>query len=604
MDKTVLSAKDGRYEITVTAKEVLLSVWSPVNGGVPVSKAAVIKDLLDRDLVEFDRNFVFQIVKEAMGTPTIISNFLKKKDGRYQIAVKDNEVFLTVWPPANGGKPVAKAAVMKDLTDRKLNDFDENFVSSIIKDATGVPAMVISSTAIKQLKSIIVNVRLNRLEAMIDIYIAEDAPTATMSELLKKLKDAGVVYGIDESILETLTQTRLAKNVICARATEPITGENAYLKYFFDIESQGRPAEQEDGRVDFKNTNNFLCVEKSELLVEKIPATAGIPGIDVLGNPIPARAGKDVTMPAGKNVTVVDNCRLFSTIDGHLNVYAGKRIDVIPVIVIEGDVDYNTGNIDFKGSVVVHGTIQPDFCVKAGGNVEVSGCIYGGTVEANKIIVHNGIQGMNRGVVKAHERLVAGFIENANVYCDSDIIVSDFIMNSSVCAGCRVVIEGGRGVLRGGRIAAGEGIRAVTIGNKSGIVTELEVSINPFFRDELLSLRAEIKKDEVLYEELQRSLEYIRRQGLETLTAKKRELYKKNEEEFEAIPERIAENRERMKNIENVLRSVKPGRIRVSDAIYPGTKMSIGPSIKVLKETIQYASLYVDEGEIKVGSLG
>jgi len=603
MDKIVLATKDGRYQINVTEKEVFLSVWPSISGGVPVSKAEVIRDLLTRKLVDFDRNFVFQIIREAMGTPTLISKLLEKKDGRYQIAVRDTDVFLSVWPPMNGGKPVAKSTVMKDLTDRKLQDFDEAFVLTIIKEASGTPALVINSTAIGQLKNISVSVRINRLEATMDIYIAEDTPTATLPELLKKLKDSGVMYGIDEAILETLTQTRMARGVICARGVEPISGEDASLKYYFDVDSQGRPAEQEDGRVDFKDTNHFLCVDKGALLVEKIPATAGVSGIDVYGKSITPKRGKDIAMPTGKNVMVVDKSRLFANIDGHLNVCGEKRIDIIPVITIEGDVDYHTGNIDFKGSVIVRGTIQPDFCVKAGGNVEVGGNVYGGTVEANNIIVRKGIQGMNRGVVKAHERVVAGFIENADVYCDGDIIVSDFIMNSSVCAGSRVMIEGRRGIIRGGRIVAGEGIRAVTIGNKSGIVTEIEVSINPFFRDELLSLRAEIKKDANLYEELQKSITYVRSHGIDQLSVTKLEVYKKNETEFEAIPERIEEMRQRCTNLENLLRSMKPGRIRVSDFIYPGTKLSIGPSVIVLKDPIQYASLYVNEGQIKVGSL-
>jgi uncharacterized protein len=95
MDKTGLSTKDGRYQIAVTDTEVFLSVWPPANGGKVVSKATIVEELLNRNLVNFDHDFVIKIIKEAMGTPVLICNLLEKKNGRYQITVTDTEVFLS-----------------------------------------------------------------------------------------------------------------------------------------------------------------------------------------------------------------------------------------------------------------------------------------------------------------------------------------------------------------------------------------------------------------------------------------------------------------------------------------------------------------------------
>jgi len=431
MDKTVFSTKqdgwyqitatdevaqDGRYQITVTDAGIFLSVWPPVNNGLSVSKAAVIKDLTKRNLTDFDSDFISKVIKESVGTPVLLVNSLPPQDGRYQITATDTAVFLSVWPSVNNGSPVSKVAVINDLTSQNLLDFDSDFIATVIREATGTPVLIINSVPLIQLTpNIRVKVGLNRLEARIDIVIPPEAPKATTSELLEKLKAEGVVYDIDECALEILTETRWATNVIVARGIVPCDGENAYLKYYVDSDIQGRPEELEDGRVDFKEINSFLCVEEGQLLVEKIPATAGIAGIDVYGKPIPAKPGKDKLMPVGKNVIVVDDWRLYAAINGHLHIFLDKRINVIPIIVIDGDVDYNTGNIDFKGSVIVRGIVQPGFCVKAGGNVEVCGNICGGTVEATSIIVHKGIQGMNRGVIKARERLVSNFIENASL---------------------------------------------------------------------------------------------------------------------------------------------------------------------------------------------
>jgi uncharacterized protein (DUF342 family) len=253
--------------------------------------------------------------------------------------------------------------------------------------------------------------------------------------------------------------------------------------------------------------------------------------------------------------------------------------------------------------VIARGSVQPDFSVKAGGNVEVCGSICGGMVEANNIIVHRGIQGMGRSVVKARERLVANFIENAIVYADQEIIISDAILNSSVFTGIRVIVEGRRGFVRGGRISAGEEIRAFTIGNQANVTTDIEVSVNPFLKDELMSFRLESKKAKTLCEELKHSLSYIRSQGIENLTAEKRERYEKKEKEYNTLTDSVEEMGQRIINIENLIHSLKPGKICVYGVIYPGVKIFIGTLIKPLNDSLQYISFYAQEGEIKFTSL-
>ncbi len=595
--------QDGRYEIIATDAGVFLSVWPAVNGGKPVEKAAVIQDLTNQNLVAFESDFISSVIKEAIGQPVLIVNSQAPEDGRYEIVATDAGVYLSVWPAVNGGKPVKKATVIQDLTDQNFVAFEGNFIATVIKEALGKPVLVVNSLPLETGPNIRVKVRRDRLQARIDMDIPIDAPMVTKSQILDKLKEAGVSFGIDEQALDSVTEMRSVSDIVCASGIPPCDGSNASLKFHVDPECQGRPVEMEDGRVDFKEINGFLCVEEGQLLVEKIPATPGTPGTDVFGLPIPARPGKDIRMPVGKNVVCVDDWRLYAAIHGHLQIFLDKRINVIPVIVIDGDVDYATGNIDFKGSVIVHGSVQPEFYVKAGGNVEISGTICGGTVEASSIIVHLGIQGMSRSVIKARECVMTNFIENATVYADQEVIVSDAILNSSVFAGCRVIVEGRRGLVRGGRISAGEEIRAFTVGNQSSIVTDLEVSVNPFLKDELHNLRIESKKAEALYQELKQSLAYIRAQGIEKLKAEKQERYKKNEAEFNALPEQMEEMQQRISKIEEILNSLKPGRIRVYGVIYPGVKLAIGSLVKTLNDSLQYISFYAQKGEIKFTSL-
>ncbi len=598
---------DGRYRISANDAGVYLSVWGPANSGVPVTKQAIIKDLIERNCTGFDSDFIAVVIREAIGAPVQIINSLPKVDGRYEIYANDAGVYLSVWGPGHGGWPVAKATIIQDLTKRNCANFDNDFIALIIREAVGKPVLIVNSqTAAGSVSPAIrVKVGLDRMEARLTIYRPKEqaGPAITSEQLLAELRSAGVVFGIEAAALAEISQTGRATNTICARGMPPCDGEPAKLKFFIDPDSQGRPVELEDGRVDFKETNNFLCVEEGQLLVEKMPATAGIPGTDVYGLPLPAKPGKDLRLPGGENVINVDEWRLYAAINGHLQIFLDKRINVIPIIIIDGDVDYSTGNIDFKGSIIVRGSIQQDFAVKASGNVEVCGTIAGGRVEANSIIVRKGIQGMKRSVIKARERVVTNFIENATVYADEDIIVNDVILNSTVFAGQRVIVEGRRGLIRGGRVAAGEVVRATTIGNPCGVSTEVEVAVDWILKDELLNLGQEIKKAEAAYDNLQLSLTHMRNQGIENLAGEKRERYKQQAAEYQALPDRLEEMKQRAANIENLLVSLKPGRIRVCNYIYPRTRISIGALTKNINEPLQFISFYALGREIKFASL-
>lgn len=597
---------NGQYKISTNAGGVYLCVWAPSNGGWPVTKAAIIKDLTERNYTDFDDDFIGKVIREATGMPVLIVNIQPKLDGRYEISANDTGVYLSVWAPGIGGRPVAKATIIQDLSSRKCSNFDDGFISQVIKEAMGTPVLIVNSPqpeAAPPEKYIKVKVGFERLEARVSIAIPADKPTATREQILDALQAAGVVHGIDESAIAMLTRSHSVTNVVCARGTMATKGEDAYLKYTIDPDSQGRPVEMEDGRVDFKETNQFLCVEEGQLLVEKVPATLGVPGTDVFGQPLPPKSGKDIKMPTGKNVINVDDWRLYAAIPGHLSLFLDKRVNVIPIIVIEGDVDYSSGNIDFKGSVIVHGSVQQDFSVKAAGNVEVFGTISGGIVEANNIIVRKGIQGMKRSVIKARERVVANFIENATVFADVDIVVNDVILNSAVYAGSRVIVEGGRGLIRGGRVSAGELISARIIGNQSGVITEIDVAANSLLKDELLSYRQEIKKAEVAYSELEQALVYFKAQGIEQLFGEKRQRYEKYKAEWTALPDRMEEMKQHIENIESILKTTKPGRVRVFGCAHPGTKVAIGTLTKVLNDPLQFTTLYALDGEIKYNSL-
>ena len=280
---------------------------------------------------------------------------------------------------------------------------------------------------------------------------------------------------------------------------------------------------------------------------------------------------------------------------------SNNKINIVPVIEVKGDVDLSTGNIEFVGNVVVRGSVLSGFTVKADGNVEVSGTVNGGTVEGKNVVIRMGIQGTSSGHVKANEDVVAKFIENATVFAKQDIIVSDVILHSSVSAGRKVIVNGRRGMIAGGKVMAGEEINAKTVGTHMAISTELAVGVNPLVRDEYAQLRKEIKKVEVNLDQTQKSLALLRAMNQQAMPPDKHEILLKLTKLQFNLSGQAGTMRNRMADIELSFEEMRYGRIKVSDIIYPGVKVVVGTLVKPIREILKFASFYADEGEVKIG---
>ena len=520
----------------------------------------------------------------------------------YAIIVNDNGVYLTICPSDTGVSPVNEITIVAQLKKLKVTEYNLSTILRAIKEVSGQPVKVAESPVLVPIvkPDIRVLVTRDRMEASLQITLPPGCCPLEMNELLEEIKKNGVVFGLNYEYVKKVYDCP-GFRLVCAKGEQPTNGENSYIKYHVNMDNNGHPSELADGSVDFKTLNLFTMVQEGDLLAEKVPATLSIPGIDVLGNAISGKCGKDIPLPVGKNVQVVNGNTLVAMIAGQLLI-ANNKINVVPVIEIKEDIDVSTGNIEFMGDVIVHGSVQPGFTVKADGNVEIFGSISGGTVEGKNIIIKMGIQGMHRGYVRAKENVVAKFIENATVQAGMDIMVSDVVLHSRISAGKKILVEGRRGLIVGGTVMAGEEIRAKVVGSHMSTVTTLEVGVNPMLREEYRHVRAEIKKVDINLEKAKKALCILKSMDQSTMSSDKREmLLKLTKAQFHLVGQGET-MRSRIAVIQCEFSGMLDGRIKVADVIYPGVRIVVGTLVKPIGEILKFTSLYAEDGEIKIGT--
>ena len=105
-------------------------------------------------------------------------------------------------------------------------------------------------------------------------------------------------------------------------------------------------------------------------LAQKILAERGKGGKTVTGKYLEAKNGKDIPMPLGKNTRLAeDDLTIVAETNGQVLILNNK-INVEPILNIDGDVSLKTGNIMFLGNVYISGNVEDGFSVKASGNIK------------------------------------------------------------------------------------------------------------------------------------------------------------------------------------------------------------------------------------------
>ncbi|MFC0214364.1 DUF342 domain-containing protein [Paenibacillus chartarius] len=445
----------------------------------------------------------------------------------------------------------------------------------------------------------------DKLTGYLQFTQTEDDFTITAAELEQLAAASGIVHGLNREKLSQIAadpKSHFMQMNEIAYGNPPVNGENGYLRFLFELdEHEKRPLELEDGTVDYKELISLHNVKKGQMICERMPPKPGKSGLAVTGETIPAKDGKEARFKIGKNVVVdLEQTAMYAAIDGMISKTDRDKINVFPIYEVNGDVDFRVGNIDFVGSVVIRGNVQPGFKIKAAGDIRITGGVEAAELEAGgSIEIQAGIVGQNKAKVRAGKSLKSSFIQDALVEAGEDVFVSQSIMHSTTRAARAVICNGPKGLIVGGTVQAGEKVTTRTVGNSMSTVTVIEVGVVPELRNELISLRQQLKGHTENLDKTEKALTLLDQMAAAgQLNSEKLALrLKLNHTKKQAVEE---ENhmRERILEIEKSLEETERARVEVIANVYGGTKIVIGRYTKFVKDAISRVVFCLSEGDI------
>lgn len=482
-------------------------------------------------------------------------------------------------------KSEAKSRAMKEQEEqrKKAKDAGENPES-----------IVVHPQEVDMDAQFLVYLSHDKLVAWLLILPPHGKGTLRVDEVGRALQNHQVTSGIDTARLTSLaTEKPYFKMIPIAVGTPAIEGTNGSVVELFPRELEYEVKLDEEGVADYKSSNYVRQVYKDTVICDIILPVEGTPGLSVDGKVIQPKAVRPAKVPKGRNTTLTeDGLRLIATMDGNLE-FKSDGFHVRPVMEIAGDVDYETGNIDFTGDVHVKGDVRENFSVTATGSVTVDGLVEAATVEAGTdLLITKGVVGDNRALLKCQGTLRAKYLESCVIYAGK-AVYSDCIMNSQVHSDGIIDVTSGRGSVVGGALVAAAGIRAKMIGAESGRRTELTMGVLPVVQAELMDLREELEANRREREELDRQLSYLEArlgmEGSDPRIAKAR-----MRRSVLAMKEQQAVNR--IEALEGQSADLSHCRLE-SDLVYPITTLQVGNATWTAKTNVVRCRVAYSEHE-------
>ncbi len=512
-----------------------------------------------------------------------MSHYSSTADGHFDLFYRHGWAYLIVRPPAAGGKPVYQEDIESRMKLLGVPKVESKKIRTIIDEAKGKAEPLVEWP------------EGSRLASEISVFVAEDHMSASVvikppkkgaapplpEDIEAGLRATGVVYGIDQKKIEHLLARReYEKKVPVAEGAFPVHGSSGEIRYHFNP-YRGKPyLEMEFGRINLKELNFIENKKEGDLLAELLPPVQPKDGKTVTGEILPADTATNVVaLKGGKNTRLSeDRAALYAAEDGNVRLLErGGTVIVEPVVTVE-NVNYETGNIYFDGSVVVKKSIADGFVVEAEGDIQVGRGVGKATLKAGgNILLKTGINGNKEGHIECGGNLFAKYVESSTIICKGHLLAEEAIMHSSLSVWKHCVLNGRRSEIIAGNLIVGGSLWCKKLGSIYEAPTTVAIGIPPQLLTEYRDAKKTLEEKQEQCNKIEEQLEQIERALAEghrdgKLLEAREQLRSSSAELSGALPGL----RHKINELRSQLRSSRRSIVVVEDIMYKNVTIIFG----------------------------
>lgn len=523
-------------------------------------------------------------------------------NGFFQLLIKDDGSYLRIFPPLNNGESIEIQEIVSYLDEQKAPIYDIKAVDNIVKQATSIVEYKLSDISMASCDE---KMKIKVMNAGMQVVCRFYPPSTngkliTKEQIINKLNNEGVVFGIDEDTLDAYIHKRkYCTDIVLAEGEPPILGDNASVEINVEIKKQATPKLNEDGSVDFHNLGMVTNVKCGDILATLKKEVDGVPGRNVYGVEISVRKTKVTRLKPGQNTHISeDGINLISDKDGHASVSNGM-ISVLDILEFQ-NIDASTGDINYEGNVYIHGNVRTGFSVKAKGDITVDGAVEGAMLYSDgQICLKRGIMGMNKGLLVAKGNVIAKFIESSTVNAGGNVN-ADAILHSVVDAEGAIIVDGKNGSINGGKISTRSNILAKNLGSLMGTATDIYMGPTQELIDKMKDLVENLNKEKEEEEELGLILVDMKNKlkGVKKIPQEKLVDLQKKSNDFKTHQQMVKELSYQVEVGKNKIASYSRCKLKVKEMAYPGVKIKIVNNVMHVRSQLSHCQFVSENADI------
>lgn len=445
----------------------------------------------------------------------------------------------------------------------------------------------------------IVSLEDDKMEASINFYPSVPSFPELTAEFLSELLIANkIISGHSPEQLNTLLEScrengQFPVSMVAAKGILPLDGKDSFLRFAFDTGPIPGKIMQ-NGKIDFRERNMFIGIDKDQTIATLVSPINGTPGITVTGKKIPQIPGKKISLSISDGVTLdAETGLITANCDGVLSSLTETSIKVSAKQSISGNIDYNTGNIESHGAVEISGSVLPGFKVTTRGDLLIHGNVNDATIKCGgNLIIKGGIIGKQCSI-NVDGDADFNFMEYGRLRVTGKVIIRKQAYYSKIMADGEIQGHENSKIIAGILMSAAS-INVGTIGSSRSPQTLLAAGIAPGRYLRHLKMRSQFRELE------QERLSLLQRYGL-VRNIKKRKL----------LEDKIIDLYHNMENL-NLIPGTPPGTVNdiicrhflkkisiiVQGTIFQETELQIGNTSTIMKKNHKNISFSLGKDNI------
>ncbi len=399
---------------------------------------------------------------------------------------------------------------------------------------------------------------------------------------------------------------RLVKMLV-AEGRMPVKGYKGYNKLLIDISKKAGKV-REDGSIDFHEQDSVIQISQGQEIAEAIPGIKPENGIDIFGNELKTETLEFTSYNLGKNIKKQGE-KFVSEVEGVL-ILDGRKVSVSEMLIVEGDVDFHQGNIDFTGSVHIKKNVTPGFKVKAEGDVIIDGSVDDAEIYAGgNVTIGKGVTSQTgKTLIEAKGTIKAKYVMEAEITAERDVIIEEYASNATITAYENVIVTTKKGQIMGGETTAKFKIEAINVGSKNEQPTYLYVGKDPVAEEELRQITEQWEEANKKLKEISKDIknkwderffmqpeEYI-----ESLRPEQRAKFAPVAKDYGLYKKQFDDLEENRKELTASLKIEPPPKVVVHNNTYGGVVIHIFTSVRKIDK--KYVGTVFKEENKEIGT--